>query len=271
MYQNLHLIRRADPEYVAVFGADHVYRMHVGQMVDYHFRPHLLLEVLEANASRDGAHDFGRDVIPFLIADHRVYAYDFRHNRIPGILPGGDPTYWRDVGTLEAYFDAHMELLGGKPPLNLRNRQWPIRTATYSDPPATLLCVDGSCVENSLVAEGCAVLGGEVRRAVLGRNVLVHRGSRVEEAVVNDGAVIGEEAWVRRAILDKGAAVPPRARIGYEAETEQRMYHVSRSGITVVPRASLHPPKSGHGAGEAGRPGVSCSASHSTRGVAQAG
>jgi len=191
VYQNLHLIRRADPEYVAVFGADHVYRMHVGQMVDYHeakqadvtvavrpvalseatafgilsvdrdgrvigfaekprrpqpmpghpdvalasmgnylFRPDLLWEILEADASRDTAHDFGRDIVPALIGDRRVYAYDFRHNRIPGSLPGEDPAYWRDVGTLEAYFEAHMELLGERPPINLRNRRWPIRTAT---------------------------------------------------------------------------------------------------------------------------------------------
>jgi glucose-1-phosphate adenylyltransferase len=303
VYQNLHLIRRAGPEYVAVFGADHVYRMHVGQMLDFHeakradvtvaarpvplaeakafgvltvdqdcriigfaekvrnpppipgqpdlafasmgnylFRPDLLMEALEADASQDTAHDFGRDIIPSLIRRRRVYAYDFRHNRIPGVLPGGDPTYWRDVGSIEAYFDAHMELLGERPPLNLRNRHWPIRTATYSDPPAAILRMDGSGVENSLLAEGCAVLGGVVRNAVLGRNVVVHRGAIVEDAVVNDWAEIGEGARVRRAILDKGAVASPAARIGYDGEAGGRSYHVSETGITVVPRAPLHPP-----------------------------
>lgn len=304
VHQNLHLIRRWDPEYVAVFGADHVYRMHVGQMVDFHeakradvtvaarpvplsearafgvlsvdrdgriigfaekvrnppaipgqpdlalasmgnylFHPELLIEALEADAARESAHDFGRDIIPSLIAGHRVYAYDFRHNRIPGVLPGGDPTYWRDVGTIEAYFDAHMELLGERPPLNLRNRRWPIRTVTFSDPPATLLGMDRSGVENSLVVEGCAILGGKIRQAVLGRNVLVDRDGFVEEAVVNDGALIGEGARIRRAILDKRVVIPPGARIGYDAEADRRRYHVSEAGITVVPRTPLHPPE----------------------------
>lgn len=316
VYQNLHLIHRWGPEYVAVFGADHVYRMHVGQMVDFHeakradvtvaarpvalsearafgvlsvdpdgrivgfaekvknppaipgqpdlalasmgnylFRPDLLIEALEDDVAKDTAHDFGRDIIPSLIARHRVFAYDFRHNRIPGVLPGGDPTYWRDVGTIQAYFDAHMELLGERPPLNLRNRQWPIRTATFSDPPA-ILCTDGGGVENSLVAEGCAVLGASVRRAVLGRNVLVERDAVVEDAVVNDGALVGAGALVRRAILDKGAVIPPGARIGYEAEADRRRYHVSETGITVVPRPPLHPPETTRGAAEGPRAGI---------------
>ncbi len=299
--QNLHLIRQADPGYVAVFGGDHVYRMDVGQMVDYHeakradvtvaarpvprveaaaygvltvdpegrvmdftekpqsptampghpeltlvsmgnylFRPDLLLEALEADAGRETAHDFGRDIIPALIRKSRVFAYDFRHNRIPGTLPGEDPAYWRDVGTIEAYFEAHMELLGERPPVNLRNRRWPIRTATYSDPPA-ILCgdEDGGGVVNSLVAEGCTVMGAQVRRSVLGRNVVVHRGCLIEEAIINEGAVVGEGAQIRRAILDKAAVIPPGVRIGFATEADRRLYHVSGTGITVVPRPPL--------------------------------
>ncbi len=311
VYQNLHLIRRADPECVAVFAADHVYRMHIGQMVEFHkakraditvaarpvplaeagdfgvltvnqdgrivgfaekvrnpraipgqpdlalasmgnylFHPDVLMEALEGAISRGAAHDFARDIIPALMADHRVYAYDFRQNRIPGVVAGGDPAYWRDVGTIEAYFDAHMEILGERPPLNLRNHHWPIRTATYSEPPATILCGDGAGVEDSLIAEGCAVMGGEIRRAILGRNVLVHRDSLIEEAVINDRAEIGEGARVRRAILDKGAVVPPRARIGYDREADRKCYHVSESGITVVPRAPFHPPQGSRRPGE---------------------
>lgn len=306
--QNLQLIRRADLEYVAVFGADHVYRMHVGQMVDYHetkqadvtvavrpvplaeasalgvltmdrggrvsgfaekplhpapfpgypdlalasmgnylFRPELLEEALDADASRDTAHDFGGDIVPSLIGTHRVYAYDFRHNRIPGILPGEDPSYWRDVGTLEAYFEAHMELLGEHPPINLRNRRWPIRTATYSDPPAMLLGGDGTGIVNCLVAEGCAVLGGEARRSVLGRNVVVHRGCLIEEAIVNDGVEIGEGARIRRAIVDKGAFIPAGSRIGYDPEADRRFFHVTSSGITVIPREWLREGTRGEG------------------------
>lgn len=310
VYQNLHLIHRAAPDCVAVFGADHVYRMHIGQMVESHaatgadvtvavrpvplagarafgvlsvdgdgrvtgfaekprhpqpmpgepglalasmgnylFRPDLLVEALEADAARDTAHDFGRDIVPALIRGHRVYAYDFRQNRIPGTLPGEDPTYWRDVGTVEAYFEAHMELLGEKPPLNLHNRPWPIRTATYSDPPATLLGREGSSLANCLVAEGCTVLGGQVHRSVLGRNVVVHAGCTIEEAIINDGAMIGEGAQVRRAIVDKGAVVPPGARIGYDREADRRLYHVSEAGITVVPRAPLRKPQGPSGTG----------------------
>jgi glucose-1-phosphate adenylyltransferase len=303
VHQNLHLISRASPEYVAVFGADHVYRMHIGQMVDYHearrsdltvavrpvplreatafgivavnedgrvigfaekprhpqpipgeptlalasmgnylFRPDLLVEALETDAPRETAHDFGRDILPSLIGSHRVYAYDFRQNRIPGVLPGGDPTYWRDVGTIEAYFEAHMELLGERPSLNLRNRRWPIRTATYSDPPSSILCEHGGGVVDSLVAEGCTVLGGQVCRSILGRNVVVHRGALVEGAIVNDGTEIGEGAQIRRAILDKGAVIPPGARIGYDSMADRGLYHVSEAGITVVPRTSARRP-----------------------------
>ncbi len=303
VYQNLHLLH-ANPEHVAVFAADHVYQMHIGQMVKFHtakqadvtvaarpvplpeagafgvltvnpdgrivgfaekvrnplpipsqpdlalasmgnylFRPAVLMEALETNASRNAAHDFARDIIPALIPDHRVYAYDFRQNRIPGVVTGGDPAYWRDVGTVEAYFDAHMEILGERPPLNLRNRHWPIRTATYSEPPATILCGNGTGVEESLIAEGCAVLGGVVRRAILGRNVLVHRDAVIEEAVINEGAEIGEGARIRRAIVDKGAVVPPGVRIGYDRKADRKLYHVSDSGIPVVPRAPYHPPK----------------------------
>jgi len=300
VYQNLHLIRRADPEYVAVFGADHVYRMHMGQMVDYHeakradvtvavrpvplaeatafgilsvdrdgrvtgfaekprrpqpmpgypelalasmgnylFGPDALIEAVEADAAQETAHDFGRDIIPALIGERRVYAYDFRHNRIPGILPGEDPTYWRDVGTVEAYFEAHMELLGEAPPIDLRNRRWPIRTATYSDPPASLLGADGGGPVDCLVAEGALVVGSQVRRCILGRNVTVHRGCSLEEVVVNDGAEIGEGARIRRAILDKGALIPRGVTVGFDRKAEERLYHVTPTGITVVPRGPL--------------------------------
>lgn len=295
--QNLHLIRRAVPGYVAVFGGDHVYRMDVGQMVDYHearradvtvaarpvprgestaygvlavdprgrvtafnekprsptsmpeqprlalvsmgnylFRSDVLLEALDADAARETSHDFAQDIIPALIPKCRVYAYDFRRNRIPGTLPGEDPAYWRDVGTIEAYFEAHMELLGERPPVNLRNRRWPIRTATYSDPPAILCCdEDGSAVVNSIVAEGCAVMGAQVSRSILGRNVVVHRGCRIEEAVINEEVEVGEGAQIRRAILDKGAVIPPGVRIGFAEEADRRLYHVSGTGITIVP------------------------------------
>lgn len=136
-----------------------------------------------------------------------------------------------------------MELLGENPPLNLHNRRWPIRTATYSDPPSTLLCTKGDGVVNCLVAEGRAVLGGRVRRSVLGRNVVADRDSLIEEAIINDDAEIGEGARVRRTILDKGAVVPPGTRIGYDREADRQRYQVSETGIIVVPWPPLRSPK----------------------------
>ncbi len=299
IYQNINLIEQADPHFVVIFGADHIYRMNIREMLEYHmhkraqatiaaipvpkklsaefgvietapddsvlgfhekredapampgdsdrvyasmgnyiFTTSLLLRELHADAQNpDSLHDFGRDILPSLIGRTEMFAYDFQTNRIPG-----DPTtqaaYWRDVGTIDAYYDANMDLRSVAPALNLYNRQWPLRTAGYSDAPAKFTFNDegrrGEAID-SIVSGGSILSGGMVRNSVLGRGVRVHTGALVEDSIVFDNCDIGRRARVRRAILDKNVQVPADARIGYDLDHDRLLhYHVTDSGIVVV-------------------------------------
>jgi len=298
IFQNINLIEQADPHLVVIFGADHIYRMNVREMVEYHmqkraqvtvsaipverefssefgvietneegkiagfheknpeaptmpgdpsrvyasmgnyiFSTRALLDQLYADAEReDSSHDFGRDILPRMIGQADMYAYDFQTNRIPGDPPGAS-VYWRDVGTLDAYFDASMDLRAVSPVLNLYNRQWPLRTAGYSDAPAKFIFdAEGrrGTALDSIVSGGSILSGGMVRGSVLGRGVRVHSGAYVEESIIFDNCDIGRRAKVRRAILDKNVKVPEEATIGYDLEEDRKRYYVTDTGIVVV-------------------------------------
>ena len=158
-----------------------------------------------------------------------MFAYDFQTNRIPGD-PAGAPIYWRDVGTLDAYFDANMDLRSISPELNFYNRQWPLRTAGYSDAPAKFIFdADGrrGHAIDSIVAGGTILSGGLVRTSVIGRGVRIHSHAYVEDSIIFDNCDIGRRARIRRAILDKNVRVPPDAVIGYDLERD-REYGISR-------------------------------------------
>ena len=298
IYQNVNLIEQADPHLVVIFGADHIYRMNIREMVEYHmqkraqvtisaipverehssefgvietneeslvagfheknpnaptmpgdpnrvyasmgnyiFSTRPLLEQLYADAEReDSSHDFGRDILPRMIGNYAMYAYDFQTNRIPGDPPGAT-VYWRDVGTLDAYFDASMDLRAVSPVLNLYNRQWPLRTAGYSDAPAKFIFDSegrrGTALD-SIVSGGTILSGGMVRGSVLGRGVRVHSGAYIEESIIFDNCDIGRRAKVRRAILDKNVKVPEEATIGYDLAEDRKHYYVTDTGIVVV-------------------------------------
>ena len=171
-----------------------------------------------------------------MIGQYDMYAYDFQTNRIPGDPPGARP-YWRDVGTLDAYFDASMDLRAVSPVLNLYNRQWPLRTAGYSDAPAKFIFDEegrrGQALD-SIVSGGTILSGGMVRGSVLGRGVRVHSGAYVEDSIIFDNCDIGRRAKVRRAILDKNVRVPEEATIGYDLAEDRKRYYVTESGIVVV-------------------------------------
>ncbi len=298
IYQNINLIEQADPHLVAIFGADHIYRMNIRDMIEFHmqksaqitvsaipvakeqatefgvievnregaidgfhekkanaptmpndpdqvyasmgnyiFSTKVLIDELYADAANEhSSHDFGRDILPGLIGRSAMYAYDFQTNRIPGD-PVDAPVYWRDVGTLDAYFDASMDLRAVSPILNLYNRQWPLRTAGYSDAPAKFIFdVEGRRGQalDSIVSGGSILSGGLVRGSVLGRGVKVHSGAYVEDSVVFDNCDIGRRARVRKAILDKNVRVPEDAAIGYDLDRDRQLYHVTESGIVVV-------------------------------------
>lgn len=300
IFQNINLIEQSKPDVVCVFGADHVYRMNILEMVEFHrqmtadvtiatrtvdrrfaadfgvveamadghvvgfiekdpdapglpadpsqvlasmgnyvFSTDALLSMLaEDAADPHSSHDFGTDVLPRHMGRARIYAYDFSHNKIPGESLDGN-NYWRDVGTVDAYYEANMEILGPQPPLNLFNRRWPLRTATYPDPPTLFdMGADGAAgaAVHAMIASGC-IIAGRIEHSVLGRNVRVHAQAQISDSVVLDNCEIGPGAVIRRTIIDKNARVPAGAQIGVDPERDRQHYHVTDSGIVVVPGA----------------------------------
>jgi glucose-1-phosphate adenylyltransferase len=208
-------------------------------MGNYLFSTTTLIELLEQNAMQeDTSHDFGRDIIPPIIHDLPVYAYDFRQNRIPGEIEGGPP-YWRDVGTLEAYYDANIDLRDVTPRLNLYNPHWPIQAGSSSLPPAKFLFNDWNrrgVALQSVLSEGCIISGGFVIDSVLGRNVVVHSHSQVEWSVIMDNSHIHRHARVRRAIIDKNVEVPEGEEVGWNVERDRQRFTITESGIVVIPK-----------------------------------
>jgi glucose-1-phosphate adenylyltransferase len=298
IFQNRNLLEQSDPHVVAIFGGDHVYRMNVMSMIEYHaqksadvtvaaipvhrrhasefgvievsedghilafheknpdaptmpgdgervfasmgnyvFSTRTLLRLLHDDADDPNSnHDFGRDILPRLAGKSEIYAYDFQTNRIPGEPPDAAP-YWRDVGTIDAYYEASMDLRAVSPALNLFNREWPVRTTSYPDPPAKFTFDEehrrGQAVD-SVVSGGCILSGGVARNSVLGRGVRVHAAALVEDCVILDNCDIGRRAKLRRTILDKNVRVPEDAMIGYDLERDRAHHYVTESGIVVV-------------------------------------
>jgi glucose-1-phosphate adenylyltransferase len=297
VYHNLNLIRDFEPDLVAVFGADHIYRMDLNQMIRFHqekkaevtvaalpvplhaatgfgiiearrdgrvigfdekpkhpkpmvqdpeqayssmgnylFDTELLIKVLEEDASKPGSHDFGRDIIPHLIKRHRVIAYNFQDNMVPGTKPYEERGYWRDVGTLDAYWQAHMDMVGATPLLDLRNRDWPILTDTFDGPTASFA---RAMIEDSVVGQGSQVTDATIRRSVIGRNVHIEHGVEIDECVILDGADIGSKARLRRVIVDRYNVIPQSAEIGFGSDADRKRYQVTKSGLVVLPRGRL--------------------------------
>jgi glucose-1-phosphate adenylyltransferase len=306
IYQSLNLIYDDSPDYVVVFGADHVYRMDARQMIDQHiesgagvtvaalraprdqstafgvvttsdgrrideflekpedppaladdpdsilasmgnyvFTTQVLLDAVRRDAKNDESnHDIGGDVIPALVAAGEAELYDFAGNVVAGAT-ARDAGYWRDVGTIDAYHDAHMDLVSTWPVFDLYNRLWPILTSTSSLPPAKFVHGEpgrtGSAIE-SLVSPGCIVSGGTVRRSVLSPGAHVHSRSDVEDCVLLHGVDVGRGAVLRRAIIDKGVRIPPGTTIGVDHDADRaRGFHVSEGGIVVLGKGQVVP------------------------------
>ncbi len=206
-------------------------------MGNYIFSTRTLLRLLQDDAAdENSSHDFGRDILPKLAGKSEMYAYDFQTNRIPGEPPDAAP-YWRDVGTIDAYYEANMDLRSVSPELNLYNREWPVRTTSYPDPPAKFTFDEedrrGQAID-TIVSGGCILSGGMVKNSVLGRGVRVHSGAVVEDCIILDNCDIGRRARVRKAILDKNVRVPEDATIGYDHDRDRLYHHVTDSGIVVV-------------------------------------
>jgi glucose-1-phosphate adenylyltransferase len=199
-------------------------------MGNYIFSRECLLKMVAEDAeSPDSSHDFGKDILPRLVQGTRMVAYDFQTNKIPG--EAEQQGYWRDVGTLDAFYEANMDLRSISPGINLYNRAWPLRTAGYSDPPAKFAFNDDG---RRGQAHDSIISGGTVRNSVLGRHVRIHSYADVDECILFDNVDIGRHARIRRAILEKNVVIPPHAVIGYDLEEDRKHYHVTESGIVVI-------------------------------------
>jgi glucose-1-phosphate adenylyltransferase len=202
-------------------------------MGNYIFTTEALIDAVTKDAEDDNSrHDMGGDIIPGFVGRGDGQVYDFTANEVPGSTER-DKAYWRDVGTLDAYHEAHMDLVSIDPVFNLYNLEWPIWTYPVQMPGAKFT-LDG-VARDSIVSPGCIVSGASIESSVLSPNIEVHQGARVEDSVILSHAVIGRNAVVRRAILDKNVHVPDGAEIGVDSEADEaRGFTVSESGVTVV-------------------------------------
>jgi glucose-1-phosphate adenylyltransferase len=217
-------------------------------MGNYLFRREVIERVLGGNGDGETRHDFGKDVIPRLVAEGaRVYVYDFAQNRIPG-EPEGIAPYWRDVGTIDSYFIANMELRARVPALDLYNRQWRIRSAQRDYPPARFVRAGEGHppaeIDDSLVCEGAIVASAAVRESVLGYDCFVHAGALVHDSVVLSGCDIGRGARLHRVLMDKNCKIEPGCVIGEDAQADlERFPFRTESGIVVLPKGTVVPAK----------------------------
>ncbi|MEU7583265.1 glucose-1-phosphate adenylyltransferase [Streptomyces sp. NPDC041068] len=298
--QSLNLVHDEQPDYIAVFGADHVYRMDPRQMLKQHidngaavtvagirvpraeassfgvitpardgtrverflekptdppglpgspnqvfasmgnyvFTTKTLVDTLQQDAeNEESVHDMGGSILPMLTERGLAQVYDFDGNHVPGET-ARDHGYWRDVGTLDSYYEAHMDLISDHPVFNLDNRRWPIYTHSGGLPPAKF-CAGGIAGE-SIVSPGC-VIRGQVTRSVLSPGVTVEEGAVVQGSVLHDNVRVGRGAVVRGAVLDKNVDVPPGATIGVNPERDEELYTVSKGGVIALGKGQAVP------------------------------
>jgi glucose-1-phosphate adenylyltransferase len=198
----------------------------------YIFDIDVLVPALEADARRNSTHDFGKDIIPALISQVPLYAYRFYDENKKAAK------YWRDIGTIEAYYDANMDLCHVNPEFNLYDPEWPLRTYQVQAPPAKFVFADegrrcGQALD-SIISAGCIISGSRITGSVLCPNVRVHSFCDIDQSIVMPGVRIGRHARIRRAIIDRDVFVPRGALIGYNEEEDRRRHTVSDSGIVVV-------------------------------------
>lgn len=287
IYQNLNLIERYSPDLVAIFGADHIYRMDIRQMVRFHedgnadvtvaalpipleqassfgvlatdsegrvqafeekpsqpshmpgdperayasmgnyiFKQEVLVEALREGHQR-GETDFGKHILPRLLKQKRLMAYDFGSNRVPGIRPYEDSGYWRDVGTLDAYFDASMDLLGGEPRFNLFNPRWPVLSDNYQGPVSRFVEAQ---VTNSMVGAGCIIRNAKIRNSIIRSEVLIEDGVEIVDSIILDHCIIKAGARLNRCIVDNYNVIPA----GCTVDKSFPGAHQTESGLIVI-------------------------------------
>jgi glucose-1-phosphate adenylyltransferase len=294
VFQNGNLISDHNPELVIVFGADHIYRMDIRQMMDFHLkneahvtvaarpvpieeasafgvlvtdeenriigfqekpkkpkpmpdRPDMayvsmgnyifgrdvLLKSL-SRAQRQKQHDFGAHILPDLVdRKKRVFAYDFATNVIPGVRSYEEVGYWRDVGTIQAYFNTHMDMLGAKPKFDPFNAKWPVHSGGYIGASAQIVKGD---MQNTSIAEGAVIDGARIRNSVLRSGVKVGKGSVLENCIILDNVVIKDKCRLRNVIVDKSNVIESGEVIGHDMEADRFRCHIDPSEIRIIPK-----------------------------------
>ncbi|MBI4248043.1 MAG: glucose-1-phosphate adenylyltransferase [Elusimicrobia bacterium] len=299
--QNLNIISDHNPDFIAVFGADHIYRMDIRQMLAFHracgaditvaavpvpladavqygvvetdernkmtgftekpqnpkpmpgrkthayssmgnyiFNRDVLNEILSSGGGFAGKMDldFGRSILPVAFERYKVFAYDFSTHDLPGLRNYEEQSYWRDIGAIKAYWDAHMDLLGPQPRFNLNNPRWPIHSGRVDVPPANIL---NSKINNCIIGSGASLGSCEIESSVLGQGVTVGANCDIRNCVIHDFTEIGTGSRLKGVIVDRFNKLPPSTSIGYDPQQDSSLWHVDSSGIIVVPRGKTKP------------------------------
>jgi glucose-1-phosphate adenylyltransferase len=293
VFQNVSLIQQHNPKLVIIFGADHIYRMDIRQMIDFHieneafvtvaarpvpieqasafgiimsdsekrivgfqekpkkpipmpddpsrayvsmgnyiFNKDVLMEAL-GRAQKKKQHDFGAHVIPDLVETGKVFAYDFGTNIIPGTKPYEEEGYWRDVGSISAFFDAHMDMLGESPLFELDNSSWPIHPSGYEGPATKILRGE---IRNSLIAEGCLIGKAKIRNSIIRCGVTIENDVSMEDCIIMDAVTLKKGCRLKKVIVDKFNVIDEGEEIGFSTEKDRFRCHMDSSGIAIVPR-----------------------------------
>lgn len=210
----------------------------------YVFKSEVLADVtMRDETETTSDHDFGRNIIPRLYKNKKVMAYNFMDNPVPGAQPQ-ERGYWRDVGTVDAYWKASLDLVSVSPVFNLYNNEWPIKTARDINPPAKFVFSDEKkervgTATDSLVCDGVIVSGGKINRSIISPCVRINSFSQIDESIIFENVSIGRYAKIRRAIIDKDVVIPPRMTIGYDLEEDRKRFTISPEGIVVVPKGAI--------------------------------
>ncbi|OGS12768.1 MAG: glucose-1-phosphate adenylyltransferase [Elusimicrobia bacterium RIFOXYA12_FULL_57_11] len=292
--QNLNLINDYKPDLVAIFGADHIYRMDIRQMIDFHvaskadvtvsaltvplkqasrfgtvvvdaknrisgfeekpknpkampgnpnavlasmgnyiFSYDALVKILHEESGETAALDFGKTILPNILKRYRVFAYNFDGQNLPGSKPYEEKNYWRDVGTLEAFWQTNMDLLGAKPKMDLNNKLWPIQDSRHTAAPTKII---ESNLQDCMVCDGCVIEQSSLKRCILANDVIVHEKCQLEDCIIMDACEIKAGSRLKKVIMDRHNTIEARTTIGYNPDQDAQHYYIDPDGIVVIPR-----------------------------------
>lgn len=213
----------------------------LASMGNYVFNSRFLVRELMNSVDKNKGYDFGQDILPAIFNDYPVYVYDFNTNIVPG-ESAHSRGYWKDVGTLEAFYQANLDICSVTPEFNLYNKQWPLRTTQENVPPAKFVFAGGGEGDplghalDSVVSGGCIISGATVKKCVLSQNVVINNNAYIENSVVFPDVTLGQNCKVRNAIIEKGVMIPEDFEVGYNTEQDAKLFHLTQDGIVVVPK-----------------------------------